>query len=356
MKPSVSIQHKALLIIKTEAIGDYILFRNFIKSIKQSEKFKGFSLTLIGNEIWKPLCLKYDKDLVDHFIFIDKFQFQNVTVYRREKLIEINAKGYTYILNATYSREFLMGDSIIRSTTAEHKIGMYGDSVSEIPLFHTISNKFYTKLIQIPEHIFFEFDRMKYFFETVTEETIQLTAPYINEKNDRKQLAVILPGAQAALRRWSPLKFKTVAEYLHQKYAYEIFICGGKEDYALGALMTDQNNEGYLHNRCGIDTLDKLPAILSVARLVICNDSGTLHISAAVNTPAVCISNANHYKRFTPYPEKLNKHLKFIYPATFLKKYMNENDRMEAVKYGSTFSIDEIQTAEVITEINNLLQ
>ena len=45
----ITVTERSLIIVHTEAIGDYILFRNFIEQIKNSEKFKTYKITLIAN-------------------------------------------------------------------------------------------------------------------------------------------------------------------------------------------------------------------------------------------------------------------------------------------------------------------
>ena len=61
---------KRLLIIKTDAIGDYILFRNFLEIVHQSEKYKGYKIDLLGNPAWKDLALQYDSAFVNEFILV----------------------------------------------------------------------------------------------------------------------------------------------------------------------------------------------------------------------------------------------------------------------------------------------
>ena len=70
-----AIRKNTMLILRTDAIGDYILFRNFIKYIKESEKYRHYSIALCGNELWKDLAENYDNEFVDSFIWIDKTKF-----------------------------------------------------------------------------------------------------------------------------------------------------------------------------------------------------------------------------------------------------------------------------------------
>ena len=71
---------KRLLVIKADAIGDYILFRNYLEILRASEKYKNYHITLLGNEIWQDIASKYDSAFVDDFIFISKIHFINFLI------------------------------------------------------------------------------------------------------------------------------------------------------------------------------------------------------------------------------------------------------------------------------------
>ncbi len=90
-----------MLILRTDAIGDYILFRNFIKYIKESEKYRHYSITLCGNELWKDLAENYDNEFVDSFIWIDKTKFFRTSgwTYTIRKLNKIHSSGYDVLVD-----------------------------------------------------------------------------------------------------------------------------------------------------------------------------------------------------------------------------------------------------------------
>src|SRR5690348_14640759 len=64
-----------LLLIKNDEIGDYILFRNYLKYIRNHEKYRGYRITLIGNVIWKDLFDEFDAAFVDDVIWLNKKTF-----------------------------------------------------------------------------------------------------------------------------------------------------------------------------------------------------------------------------------------------------------------------------------------
>src|ERR1700749_3325076 len=61
---------KRMLIVKTDAIGDYVLFRNFIEAVKSSYAFRDYEIDLIGNEAWSDLALAFDGKFIGNFYFI----------------------------------------------------------------------------------------------------------------------------------------------------------------------------------------------------------------------------------------------------------------------------------------------
>ena len=49
---------KHILLIRLDAIGDYILFRNFIEVLKRNPKYSDYKITLLGNIVWRELAEK----------------------------------------------------------------------------------------------------------------------------------------------------------------------------------------------------------------------------------------------------------------------------------------------------------
>jgi len=354
VKPKTD-ETKRLLIIKTEAIGDYILFRNFLHYIRNSDNYKHYQITLVGNEIWQTLSQKLDASFYNEGIFLNRKKFQEDATYRAQKLQEISSKTYDVAINATYSREFLLGDSIIKKVTAKEKIGMEGDSASEIPTIYFFTQGIYTNLIQNAPNEHLEFNRNKHFFESILKRRILLISPLIEIVPNRKPTAYLFPGAQDASRKWPIENFKTIAKYLHEQFKFEIVVSGSKDDYVYAEKILDHTNNTYITNNCGKNALEDLPQLLSEASIAICNDSGTLHLAAALNTPSVCISNGNHYGRFTPYPNLGLRPLVFLYPPSFLNQYQSEASRRMAMAFGSNYTINEITVSEVEQSIERVL-
>jgi ADP-heptose:LPS heptosyltransferase len=61
-----------------------------------------------------------------------------------------------------------------------------------------------------------------------------------------------------------------------------------------------------LKNYCGNLSLPGLASTLAASKLVVANDTGAVHIAAAVGTPTVCVLGGGHPGRFLPYDVRMN--------------------------------------------------
>ncbi len=100
-------------------------------------------------------------------------------------------------------------------------------------------------------------------------------------------LLVLHAGATDARRRWPPERFALVADRLAAR-AGTIAIAGGPDDREL-ADAVQRAMRAPAQNLAGRLSLPALVGLLDRAALVIANDSGPLHLAAAVGTPTVGI-------------------------------------------------------------------
>ena len=103
---------KHLLIIKTDEIGDYILFRNLFKAIITSSKYKSYQFTIIGNQAWKSLYDEFDKDLPCNVIWLNKGKFKKNLSYRFQFLRRIRDLKTSEVINCIFSRSMLWDDAL----------------------------------------------------------------------------------------------------------------------------------------------------------------------------------------------------------------------------------------------------
>lgn len=97
------------------------------------------------------------------------------------------------------------------------------------------------------------------------------------------------PGASyGPAKRWPARHFSSVLQRLSKEYASVPIIFGSKED-ALFAKEVEAGLSGQSLNLAGKLTLRQFMSLLKRMSLFITNDSGPMHLSAALNTPTVAV-------------------------------------------------------------------
>jgi len=348
----------SIIIVKVEGIGDYILFRNFLLTIKQSSKFANYQITLVGNIAWMEIAQNFDSEVIDKFIWLDHKKFASNLSYRYHKLKEIAVASYDYAIYPAYWRETLFGDSIINSITAKYKIASLGDSKSRTALEYWITNHCYNKLLPAKPGIMFEFLRNQEFFTHLLEQEIhtKLHLPTIASKYQNelpKHYVVLFIGASEEYRKWSLSNYIDLAKYLITKHNLNVVLCGTKEDKARFEQLNPTLIESRIFNLLGKTTLIELIDVLAESYFIISNETGIPHIAVALNKKTLVISNANHYGRYTPYPASITTNYFSIYP-TVVTQNSNDNN-IKTYGYKSRLDINSITVETVIKKIIAIL-
>lgn len=120
---------------------------------------------------------------------------------------------------------------------------------------------------------------------TVTE-TDRLES-YAVVPDDRQPLVVLHPGASDPRRCWSVEQFAAVGDELAATGVHVLVTGTQRESDRAQAVIARM--QAPAQNLCGALSLNGLTGLLARCQLVISNDSGPLHLAAAVGTPTVGI-------------------------------------------------------------------
>ena len=361
IKPSKEIIPKSLLLIRLDAIGDYVMFRNFLEELRKSEKYKKHKITLLGNSVWKSLSEELDSKYADEFIWLDRDRFMQDYKYRYTTLKEVVSKGYEVILSPVYSREFLYSDTIVKLVNAKEKIGSIGDLSNIRKWQKNISDKYYTKLVPTKDKLMFEFNRNKEFFENFLHIEINIQKPSINLKpkklnvNLPDRYAILFIGASTNFRKWSTEKFASIAKHLKEDYNYEIVLCGGPIDAEDAKEFAKNYVDEYL-DLVGKTSLVDLLYVIYNGNLMISNETSAPHFAVALEMKNVfVIYNGNHYGRFIPYPKEVANNYHVIYHAKIEKDLDDYKKLSNNYRFESKHDINEISVESVIMKIDEVL-
>ena len=115
-----------------------------------------------------------------------------------------------------------------------------------------------------------------------------------------EKLAVFCPGAEyGPAKRWPARHFATLANALAD-LGYAVWLLGSPKDRAIGNQIVDHTDLAKRpHNLCGATSLTQAIDLLAAAAFVVCNDSGLMHVAAALDRPLIALYGSSS-PGFTP--------------------------------------------------------
>lgn len=352
---------KNLLLIKTDNIGDYVLFRNCIEVLKKSERYKDYKITLVGNPSFKGLAESLDSGYVDEFVWINNLHYAYNPLYRSFVNNKLNRKNFDVVINPMFSRVYKVTETLVKSINAREKVGSSGDLTNITAAHRAISNGFYTKLFSAKDGVLFEFLRNREFFEALLGEESSLKKPCIDIGSFKSRVklpenyVVLAPGASKKTKEWDTGNFASIADFLSAKYGLTIVICGSKKDKTLARKVNKAIKPANPIDLTGKTSLMELTCIIKNAELVISGDTSFYHIAAAVDTKVVCLSNGVYFGRFVPYPKEVYAGVRTLFPPEIEENFGDTEGLTKKYLYASTLDINQIRINEVKEAIKEFM-
>ena len=160
----------------------------------------------------------------------------------------------------------------------------------------------------------------------------ELEINFANQRNFLEEFSIdyskntmaICPGAEfGPSKRWPAEYYAEIAKFYVNK-GWNVLCIGSKNDedigMGIGSLNNLRSNESFI-NLTGKTSLQDAIDILAFTEKVVTNDSGLMHISAAVKTPLVALYGPSS-PEYTP-------------PLISKKKILRKTQGYEKVRYGS---------------------
>ncbi|MCP4754717.1 MAG: lipopolysaccharide heptosyltransferase II [Proteobacteria bacterium] len=120
----------------------------------------------------------------------------------------------------------------------------------------------------------------------VTEDWIDTT---LKKRFDRlpEDYVTVAPGVvYGPAKQWPEDYFKRLVSFLRDRDE-TVIVIGTKNDFDLG--QTIKANDDGVTNLCGETSLPELIAVLAKSKLLVSNDSGTMHVMAALQKPQIAV-------------------------------------------------------------------
>lgn len=119
----------------------------------------------------------------------------------------------------------------------------------------------------------------------------------------------IHPGARTREKCWPPQRFAEVADRLAADEDLAIVLTGGPGETDLTAAVAGRMRAPVV-DTAGPLSIGAMAALMSGARLLICNDTGVSHIAAGLRLPSVVIFSVADMRRWAPLNHQLHRCLR----------------------------------------------
>lgn len=307
-------KENSILLIRTDAIGDFVMWLSAARELRKLYAHK--NLVLICNHIYADLAR--EQSCFDEVIELDRKAFIRKPIYRFNLLSMIRKRNFIRVIHPVFSREFLYGDSIIRTCGTKERIGSTGDISNSSQYEKKIANRWYTKLISIDSGTKMELKRNEEFIRGLDESRINYTAAvprleYARKTDWKKFLTknyikngyfIIFPGASWPGKFWPTEKFADISKKISKHFNWIPVICGGPGDKEL-ALKIKNIYTTEILDLTGQTSLPELSALIKNSNILISNDTSAVHMASALNSPCIVLLGGGHFGRFYPY--QINK-------------------------------------------------
>jgi Glycosyltransferase family 9 (heptosyltransferase) len=115
---------------------------------------------------------------------------------------------------------------------------------------------------------------------------------------DTGPYACIHPGASVPERRWPLEVFTATARFLGKR-GMQVVVTGTDSERCLAEALARSSGVSAV-NVAGRTSLGALAALISRARVLVCNDTSVAHLSEALRVPSVVLSTGNNPDRWGP--------------------------------------------------------
>lgn len=305
------------IIVGLTRMGDILQSTPLLMGLKES--YPQCRITYLANEPYAEICKGIP--LIDDLITFNMEMYQVRLLSETMSLIEeyrflegfinrINQREYDVLINLTPSRICAVLTSVInakevRGLTVDNE----GHRVIKDRWMRYLSTSVFNRGIN-PFNLVDMYLRMgmvscknKSLYLVLPEEVEQRTDDLLEEEGVAKDeiLIAFQPGASKEHKMWGASRFAELSKKLIDGLGVKVIVLGSKGEKKLGEEIKGIGGDGVI-DMTGRTSIMELAGVLKRCRILITNDSGTMHIALAVGTRVVELSlGAAYFRETGPY-------------------------------------------------------
>ena len=288
---------KKILIVKTDEIGDVVLCSAFLRELRRN---------IPNAEI--SIIVKYQNyDIIEFCPYIEnkfKINLRFNKIFRVfQQYYRMYILGKKFLWKERYDLAILprwdgddhYNDFITYFSGAKFRMGYNQKDGSEkllnIPVEKADVEHEVLKTLSLIKHIGGKVidDKLEFWLSEKDNEYAEKVFEIYNLRT--RYLLTISPGAALDKRRWPKENFKELAKKILDELKDEvnIILLGSKDETYIGEYISIDENK--IINLIGKTTIRQAAALIAHSNLFLGNDSGLMHVAAAVSTPVIEISS-----------------------------------------------------------------
>ncbi|MCX5706298.1 MAG: lipopolysaccharide heptosyltransferase II [Candidatus Omnitrophica bacterium] len=166
-----------------------------------------------------------------------------------------------------------------------------------------------------------------------------------NSISETDKIIVIAPGARSHTKRWEKEKFSELVTILNKGFQAKIILVGDKEDAEINKYIAKNAGSPVL-DFSGRTSLAELAVLLKKSKLLVSNDSATLHIASYFDTPVVAIFGITDDEKYGPWSKN---------NAVVKKEIFCRPCEKAQCRFGTLECMSLVKVGDVLREARNLL-
>ncbi len=291
---------RRILIIRMDRIGDVVLSMPVVKALRDNfaEGFIGFLTTsyteelLIGNrDINEVIVYERKAAMLTKIKFVRKLRG-----YKFDLAVVLSpyftSALFAYLAGATFRIGYpLNGSGFLLTTRIDIEKHYKHEVEASLEVIRVIGVKVYDKNPAL----------------AIDKDAEAYAEHFFTEHNLKNNLVICIhPGGYQEHTRWMPERYAQVADRLMRQHKARVILLGSESDKRILEQIIGLMLQKPLIPNLG-NSLQRLAGIIKKSDIFLGNNSGPMHISAALGTPVVAIFGAIHpldvETKWAPYGE-----------------------------------------------------
>ena len=267
---------KKILILRLSSIGDIVLTQPVAKVLR--EVYPDATIDYLTKEPFIGIVEAFGCIDTIHIWKNKRGLLKKIRMQRFDLVIDLHSKLNTFIIKSlvrgkkivTYNKKHYLRKKIVKKITEKSiasTVNLYFSVLKKIGITETIE---YPKLY-----------------------SDKLQKISLEKKFPGKKLIGIFPGALHATKMYPLEKLVKFINSVPSRWNCKFIILGSKSEKPLSAEL-QENTKTELLDLCGEFNISQLISVINNMDVIISNDSGPMHIAAALKKPQIALFGATH--------------------------------------------------------------